>query len=709
MLSPLSRKAFLGLVVSLFLASLAFGLFTPNAYSDKEKANQYFRQGIELYHNYKYQASVDFFLKSLSANPKHHQARKMLGQAYYFSGDINNAVQEWSSIFRYGGKDASLKLHIQNLSILDKVDEKAEWDRRFSFFKEINSQTGFRYRFPSFITVLPNQNRLILAKDGLDNGVLLEMSPDGEFLDNMRRISGKLEFPMAAVLNNEEIWVVDYGSDTIHRLKWSRVTKRFPLIFSSKALGSTGSGKMQFRGPTGICHQKGFYFVVDNGNHRVQKITEDGNFNLMFRETRENHYLEKPFGIACHKNGKIYVSEVERGRIAVFDEYGNFEKHLGESFLKKPRHVQLSHEQTHLVIADEYEGVLILDLEKNHFKKIKEYTKGEQESDSLVKPYSAMLDRNQNLLVADHASHSVLHFLPESHLTKNIELWIERIDNKQFPTVALWVSVKSSSDKYITGLRESNFRITENEAPIRSLRTDHTRQFRHQMSVSILISRSSKMKPYYPDSSLWALEFVVNDLREKDQVKLVSYDQKYRDETPWTNSRLRLRQGVRVSQPSQPAAANIENSMSAVGKALYYSASELLPKRGKKALIWLTEGELGDDEFGFIGFQRISHYLRLNHIRLYIISFENPEVTDVKNKKEILKELAENTGGKYYHAYSSELQGMLPVIRNQEEGNLVVYYNSEASKSWKDQYMDIRMSVHFQGRIGAETSGYFIP
>ena len=709
MLSSLSRKAFLGLIVSLLLASLTFGLFTPNTYSDKEKANQYFRQGIELYHNYKYQASADFFLKSLSANPKHHQARKMLGQAYYFSGDINNAVQEWNSIFRYGGKDAALKLHIQNLSILDKVDKKAEWDHRFSFFKKINSQTGFRYRFPSFVTVLPNQNRLILAKDGLDSGVLIEMSPNGEFLENMRRISGKLEFPMAAVLNNKEIWVVDYGSDTIHRLKWSKVTKRFPLIFSSKALGSTGSGKMQFRGPTGICYQKGFYFVVDNGNHRVQKITEDGSFNLMFRETRENHYLEKPFGIACHKNGKIYVSEVEQGRIAVFDEYGNFEKHLGESFLKKPRHIQLSYEQTHLVIADEYEGVLILDLEKNHFKKIKEYTKGEQESDSLVKPYSAVLDRNQNLLVADQASHSVLHFLPESHLTKNIELWIERIDNKQFPTVALWVSVKSSSDKYITGLRESNFRITENEAPIRSLRTDHTRQFVHQMSVSILISRGKKMKPYFPDSSLWALEFVVNDLREKDQVKLVSYDQKYRDETPWTNSRLRLRQGVRASQPSQPAVPNTENSISAVGKALYYSASELLPKRGKKALIWLHEGELGNSEFGFIGFQRISHYLKLNHIRLYVISFENPEVFDVKNKKEILKELAENTGGKYYHAYSSELQGMLPVIRNQEEENLVVYYNSEASKSWKGQYMDIKMSVHFQGRIGTETSGYFIP
>ena len=699
------NRVIMGLLVTSSFVSLSFGLFTPNTYSDKEEANLYFQKGSELYNLYQYQASTDFFLKSLSANPKHHGARKMLGQAYYFSGDINTAIQEWSTLLRQGGRDPALRLHIQNLSTLDR---KRELSDDFIFFDKLNSKIGFRYQFPTFVLVLPNQNILILAKDKMDNGVLLEVSPDGEFIHNMRRISGRLDLPMATAVSKEgEVWVTDYSSDSIHRIEWSQLKKQIPLLFSMSSLGTTGSGEMQFRGPAGICHYRGFYFVVDSGNHRIQKITENGKFNLMFNETEENDYLEKPFGIACRKNGTIYVSEVDRGRISVFDEYGNFEKYIGESFLKKPRHIQLDNEQDYLVIADEYEGVFILDIDKGHFKKINKYEQGEQTTGSFVKAYSAVLDKNQNLFVADYSAHSILHFLPQEHLFKNIELWVERIDNKQFPTVALWISVKDHANNYITGLQRTNFQIIENGAKIHNLQVGYDNQFNNQVAMTILLSRNKKMQAYHPDSPLWVLDFIIQQLRKNDQIKLISYDKKYRDETSWINSRLRLRQGIREALPINENLDNVATSI--VEKALYYSASELLPMKGKKALVWLHEGEFESSEFSPIGFQKISNYLKLNHIRLYVISFENPGVVYVQKKKELLKQLAQNTGGKYYHAYSSKLQEISSTIRAQNKENMVVYYNSETSSKWKNQYMDIKMMVNFQGRAGAETSGYFIP
>ncbi len=705
MLRFLQNKVTIGFLVVLSFVSLSFGLFSPNTHSDKKKSNVYFRHGIELYNSYQYQASTDFFLKSLSTNPKHHGARKMLGQAYYFAGDVNTAIQEWGTFLRQGGKDPTLRLHIQNLSILDKTNKLSD---DFIFFDKINSKIGFRYQFPTFVLVLSNQNILILAKDGMDNGVLLEVSPDGDFIHNMRRISGRLDFPIAATVNKKEAWVTDYSSDSIHRIEWSKLKRQFPLLFSMSSLGTTGSGEMQFRGPAGICHHRGFYFIVDSGNHRIQKITEDGKFNLMFNETEENDYLEKPFGIACKKNGKIYVSEVNHGRISVFDEYGNFEEYIGESFLKKPRHIQLNNEQNYLVIADEYEGVFILDIEKGNFKKIKQYQQGEQITGSFVKAYSAALDQNQNLFVADYSAHSILHFLPQEHLIKNIELWVERIDNKQFPTVALWVSVKDHADNYITGLQRTNFQIIENGATINNVRMGYENQFSSQVAMTILFSRNKKMREYHPNSSLWALDFMMQQLREKDKIKLISYDKEYRDETPWTNSRLRLRRGIREALLIDKD-SNDNDATSTTEKALYYSASELLPQKGKKALIWLHEGEFESSEFSSIGFEKISNYLKLNHIRLYVISFESPEVAYVQEKKELLKQLAQSTGGGYYHAYSSKLQEISPTIRVQEKENMVVYYNSEASKKWKNQYMDIKMMVNFQGSAGAETSGYFIP
>ncbi len=703
MLSTSQKKIILGISSSLALVTLSFGLFSPNTYFDKEKANDYFRQGVELYNSYQYQASTDFFINSLSSNPDYHEARKRLGQAYYFAGDVSAAIQEWNAIFRNGGEDPTLKLHIQNLNIINKKHELSE---NFVFFNKMASKRGFRYQFPSFIYILPNQNILILAKDKLDNGILLELSPNGKFIHNMRRISSKLELPMAATVDDGEIWVTDYGSDTLHRMKWSKAGKKIPLVFSMSSLGSTGSGKMQFRGPAGICYYQGFYFVVDNGNHRIHKIARNGKFNLMFHETEGNDSLEKPFGIACHKNGKIYVSEVDRARISVFDAYGNFEEYIGNDFLKKPRHIQLNPKQTHLVIADEYEGVFILNLEKKDYKKIKKYNRRDGDIDTLVKTYSATLDKDQNLFITDYSSHSILHFLPQDHLIKNVELWVERIDNKQFPTVALWVSVQDHTNSYITKLQQSNFKIIENGSTISGLRVVPESESKSKIVATVLLSRNTKMKKYSPNSSLWALDFTMKQLRKHDRLKLISYAQDYRDETPWTNSRLRLRQGIR--EAGHLSESDQEDQFM-VGNALYYAASELLPKRGNKAIIWMHEGEFENHEFNSTNFQKISNYLKINHIRLYVISFENPTIINVKYKKKLLKEFAEYTGGGYYHAYSSTLEDIDSTIRAQERENMLLYYKSEANKKWKNQYMDLKIMVNFQGRVGAETTGYFVP
>ncbi|RMH05045.1 MAG: hypothetical protein D6704_10190 [Nitrospirae bacterium] len=66
--------------------------------------------------------------------------------------------------------------------------------------------------------------------------------------------------------------------------------------------------------------RQGCFFVVDNGNNRIQKFDNNGNFILLWGNFgAANGNFNNPTGIACDANGDVYVCDTNNHRIQKFD------------------------------------------------------------------------------------------------------------------------------------------------------------------------------------------------------------------------------------------------------------------------------------------------------------------------------------------------------------------------------------------------------
>ena len=72
--------------------------------------------------------------------------------------------------------------------------------------------------------------------------------------------------------------------------------------------------------------QQGSLFVVDNGNNRVQKFDNNGNFIILWGNFGSaNANFHNPTGIACDANGDVYVVDTNNHRVQKFDgKLGHF-------------------------------------------------------------------------------------------------------------------------------------------------------------------------------------------------------------------------------------------------------------------------------------------------------------------------------------------------------------------------------------------------
>jgi sugar lactone lactonase YvrE len=90
--------------------------------------------------------------------------------------------------------------------------------------------------------------------------------------------------------------------------------------------GTQGAGDGEFRGPEGIAiDRQGFVYIVDRGNHRVQKFTRDGVFVAKWGSegSGDGQFLE-PNGIAVDNRGHVYVTDIPAQRVTKFTDDGAF-------------------------------------------------------------------------------------------------------------------------------------------------------------------------------------------------------------------------------------------------------------------------------------------------------------------------------------------------------------------------------------------------
>ena len=66
--------------------------------------------------------------------------------------------------------------------------------------------------------------------------------------------------------------------------------------------------------------QQGSLFVVDNGNNRIQKFDNTGNFIILWGNFgAANSSFHNPTGIACDAKGDVCVVDTNNHRVQKFD------------------------------------------------------------------------------------------------------------------------------------------------------------------------------------------------------------------------------------------------------------------------------------------------------------------------------------------------------------------------------------------------------
>lgn len=244
------------------------------------------------------------------------------------------------------------------LFVIDSIANKIVWfDQFLQFKKTIEGNLNF----PHAVTI--DQEGIILVAD-YRNGRIVRFKKNGEFLDLFFDNPPSTELSLIGPVNvyvddMQNIWVTDYKANRIVKFKrdgtlvgWKGendkggITDGFVTSGSAQESGTYGG----FNQPHMVAtDQNGHIFVVDTGNHRVQKFATDGTFLGWIGARRDNDVTngwsingisvssEIPGGFnrptAIHWNNEdrlLIVTDTENNRIQKFSEDGLFAGWIGK-------------------------------------------------------------------------------------------------------------------------------------------------------------------------------------------------------------------------------------------------------------------------------------------------------------------------------------------------------------------------------------------
>jgi hypothetical protein len=194
------------------------------------------------------------------------------------------------------------------------------YDRTFGESGRGNGQ----YRLPRHLCALPDGHLCI--SDSV-NQRLQVITQEGDFVRSIGEPgsgNGQLRGPCGIAFENQQLFVVEGGN---HRVQKLALGDGAPL---GKA-GSHGSKKTgELWCPHGVCINKGQAFVADyiNGRVVVYDIGSMEHVRTFGARGSKEGELEYPCGIAV-KGEEVFVAEFGNHRISVFTKKGNFERILG--------------------------------------------------------------------------------------------------------------------------------------------------------------------------------------------------------------------------------------------------------------------------------------------------------------------------------------------------------------------------------------------
>ena len=643
-------------------------------------AAEEFRRGVQAFYKGSYSDAIVQFEKALSYMPNDNLILEWLGKAYYQAGMEGTALSYWqiASDNGYGGLLLDNKIEVVKERRItgDSEDKLMRLSESGSFEGNINGVMIFS----GPVSVLPDYDGSFWVTCYSSNE-LIKITLNGKVIE---RISGPLtgfDRPLDIIrLNDGNMLVSESAGDRLALL-----SEKGKFI---KYIGSKGRGVGNLVGPQFLAvDSMGRIYVTDYGNRRVDVFDAEGNGLYYFgQKSGDFPGLKCPTGIAV-LGDSVFVADEDSGCIYEFDRSGNYIRDLVEKdTFDKPE--SLKYWNGSLVVSDR-NRIVSVDVSTGS---IFEYAKTGNAPSRVT---AAVPDVNNNVIVTDITANEIYVMSKVQELVGGLFVQIEQVDASRFPEVTVEVKVENRHRQPVVGLELDNFYFTENKRTVSNLQFIGSAANNSYADITIIIDRSASMKKY-SDEVETAVKEIAAAMKGRGSLRVVSAGAI--PVTEYTGN------PDGVSDFTIEALKTQVSSSVPADLAIRLAANELINAAKKRAIIFISDGNVTDSTFAKYTLTELSAYLNNNAIDFSYIQVSQGAVSREYDY------LLNNTSGDQYYVFRPEgLGSIVRDIINIPQGTYQLKYVSALQKNFGQSYLPVEAEVYLMNRSGRDESGYFAP
>lgn len=662
---PVGLLVFLSVILALPVTYLRLPFFQV----DEKEAYSYFLQGLSLYNQNSYEASKFFFQKSISIKPDFYFSRRFLADAYFLSGEVDNALQEYSILKNRYPYDEYLD---QRTKIIE--------DQLISY--RLPAKSGFfLYRI-----IKPQDIKetgwipIEMQKDEKNIFVLNYKPPEIYIFDREGSYQGKLsagilsrflESPGSLLIHDDVLFVSDQKLDRVY-------------LFDKNRRNLVAQLSVPF--PSGMAIYKGFLFVWSQRDRKFYKFTLQGDF---LQTVEIKGMGSNPENVKLVSDGDVFYI-VESSSINMMDEAG----YVYDTLIFPHGNIKnFFAGKSRIVVVDGQDRIWISH-NRNDWEEFSEFStmdEGQINKQKWKNISDVFLD-DELLLVTDFAGFLYM-FQPQDRWGRNLFLNILSAEVHDFPDVALHVVVRDTEFKPLTNLENKHFQIFENDKRIFRLNASNFELFQNRVHFLLLKDTGFAVSPVFEKIFKEKILEFVNAFRIQDTLDFalmddnlkVIYSGKY---------------GLEIYEYLRNFQYTPQNTVDVL-ENLHQAIQILIPKKGKKGIVIFTDKDL--DHGNEDDFRKIKALLDIHEISLFVVSFENlPRWRDfLMQTGGVFLQFLENAN--YRQVFDS-------VLAKKVSGYIITYKSPlPYDENLKDTYINVRIRLQYFQFGGMAEGGYAIP
>jgi DNA-binding beta-propeller fold protein YncE len=666
------------IVVLIFLLLLGSVNLSAQIDLTEVDANHEFQWGIISYHRGKFNESILALEKSLSFKPEWEKTRLWLGNAYYRAGFTEAALSYWTDLLGKGGGSVDLRVKVDNLNYLRTMGPELKEIPRFVLFHEIQGVTDEYSIF----------NRPCSGFPALDGGFYLssfatneiqKFSANGVVKQTFRGGLTAINHPFDIIETKDYLFISEYSSDHIIRTsKDGNDILRF---------GDSGSGPGQLLGPQFIADDKeNHLYITESGNSRISKYNYNGDFIFSFGN-KDNYFdgFKQPTGIV-HFNKSVLVADGRKSELSLFDDQGNYLKSFSSDLLISPEGISRYSEDSFL-IADG-NRIILFNIQNEIFSVIAQLDPGSR----LLK---AMLDVNGNIISVDFNGNKVTLLTDYTRMYTGLNLSIDRILSDDFPNIMVELTVSTVDGSKYVGLEENNFLLAEDSFTNNSMSLISSGYKSDFVDISYLIESSPALQEAL-DTKIDAVQDLLGSMEGRGVLSIVTAE-----ESPVLE--LEKSMNIELIRDSLTVPVNYSKNWN-FDLGIRLASSQLIEGGERKALVFLSSGELNTEAFSQYSLTETLDYLNNNNIVFYTVYINQEDISPE------LEFLSKQTGGLTLPLYGpSGIKDLIPHLRSKSSGSYTLKFKTKRDSDFGRRMLPVEVQVSHFDRSGKDRSVYYGP